>query len=311
MWLSEIMLQQTRVSAVIPYYHGFLERFPSVEALASANEQELLAAWAGLGYYSRARNLQAAAKLIQEHGRFPDEYEHIRELPGIGDYTAAAVSSIAFGLPRAALDGNVMRVLSRVLADAGDIGSPATRFRLQAGAAELLDRERPGEFNQAMMELGATVCLSKQPRCLLCPVAEYCEARRTGRQPEFPVKRKRGISNVVAKELLIVTKPGGVLFWKRPPTSRRLAGFWELPEPAQLPEARVEKTIGHFQHTIVSTTYCFHVMEASIRTTPNGFYYLSTKLLHEVPLSTAAKKALMCLHNQELSPEMADADSGE
>jgi A/G-specific adenine glycosylase len=301
-WISEIMLQQTRVNAVIPYYERFLNRFPSVEALACASEQDLLAAWAGLGYYSRARNLQAAAKLIHERGRFPNEYEQIRELPGIGDYTAAAVSSIAFGRPRAALDGNVMRVLSRLLAETGDIGSPVTRVRLQAAADELLDRKRPGEFNQAMMELGATVCLPQQPQCLLCPVTEHCEARRSGRQREFPIKRKRASPNVVAKELLVVNKRCGILFWQRPADSRRLAGFWELPEPSQLPGARVEKTIGQFRHTIVNTTYCFQVLEGSIQTVPDGFSYLTKKSLDEVPLSTTAKKALACLQNRRLMP---------
>jgi len=302
-WLSEIMLQQTRVAAVIPYSERFIERFGSVEALASASEQDLLAAWAGLGYYSRARNLQAAAKLVHERGRFPNEYERIQELPGIGDYTAAAISSIAFGLPRAALDGNVIRVLSRVLAEAGDIGSARTRFQLKAAASELIDPKRPGEFNQAMMELGATVCLPKQPQCLLCPVAEYCEARRSGRQREFPVKRKRGGSNVVAKQLLILRTQCGILFWRRPSTSRRLGGFWELPDPAQLPDARVEKTIGHFRHTIVDTIYCFQVLEGTTQTTPDGFSYLTKELLDEVPLSTTAKKALACLENKTLMPD--------
>jgi A/G-specific adenine glycosylase len=301
-WLSEIMLQQTRVSAVIPYYERFLDRFPSVEALASADEQELLAAWAGLGYYSRARNLQAAAKLIHGSGQFPSDYDAIRWLPGIGHYTAAAISSIAFGLPRAALDGNVMRVLSRVMAETGDIGSAATRVRLQAVADELLDRKRPGDFNQAMMELGATVCLPKQPQCLLCPVAEHCEARRTGRQREFPIKRKRVSPVLVDKELLIVTKQRRILFWQRPADSRRLAGFWELPEPAQLPGARVESIIGQFRHTIVNTTYCFQVLEGSIQTVPDGFSYLTKKSLDEVPLSTTAKKALACLQNRRLMP---------
>src|SRR5580700_932140 len=174
-WISEIMLQQTRVAAVIPYYERFLALFPDVSALASAPEQDLLAAWAGLGYYSRARNLQKAARAIVELAQFPTDYAALRDLPGVGDYTAAAVASIAFGMPHAALDGNVLRVLSRVAAERGDIKSQVVRRRLGALADTLLDRRRPGEFNQAMMELGATVCLPKQPMCVRCPIQLHCQ----------------------------------------------------------------------------------------------------------------------------------------
>lgn len=296
-WLSEIMLQQTRVTAVIPYYEKFLKRFPDIQALASAPEQDLLAAWAGLGYYSRARNLQAAAKtIVQTAGGFPTRYEALLQLPGIGEYTAAAIASIAFGRPRAVLDGNVMRVISRISAEPGDIGHPATRRRLQAAADGLLDPRQPGEHNQAMMELGATVCLPRQPQCLLCPVAERCEARRAGRQDEFPIKSKRAPANVVAKQLIIVTgSKNEVLFWQRPPDSRRLAGFWELPEPGQLAGARVGGQIGQFRHTIVNTSYRFQVLRGSIKNVPEGFSFLSKRLLDEVPLSTTAKKGLACL----------------
>src|SRR6266516_234894 len=156
-WISEVMLQQTRVAAVIPYYERFLARFPDLATLAAAPEQELLAAWGGLGYYSRARNLQRAAQ--QMRGRFPSDYESIRALVGVGDYTAAAVASIAFGLPYAVVDGNVLRVLSRVTNDASDIGSLKTKKRMQALADTLLAQSDPGLYNQALMELGATVCL--------------------------------------------------------------------------------------------------------------------------------------------------------
>src|ERR1700730_476619 len=152
-WISEIMLQQTRVAAVIPYYERFLVRFPDVARLASAPEQELLAAWAGLGYYSRARNLQRAAKKILELGAFPGDYLSLRDLAGVGEYTAAAIASMAFNLPHAVLDGNAIRVLSRLAAEEGNIGSGAVRKRLGEVADALLDRKRPGEFNQALMEL--------------------------------------------------------------------------------------------------------------------------------------------------------------
>jgi len=162
------MLQQTRAQAVIPYYQRFLDRFPGAEVLAHAREADVLASWSGLGYYSRARNLQRAARAIVAAGRFPEDYEGIRELPGVGPYTAAAVASIAFGAPHAVLDGNVLRVISRLRADGADVRSSKTRARFQKIADEWLDRGNPGEFNQAIMELGATVCLPRAPRCPAC-----------------------------------------------------------------------------------------------------------------------------------------------
>ncbi len=174
------MLQQTRVETVIPYYERFLSRFPDFAALAAAPEPELLAQWSGLGYYYRARNMQRAAQLMNAQGGFPSSFDEIRALPGIGDYTAAAIASIAFGLPHAVVDGNVFRVLSRVLADATNIASSGARQHFAGIAANLLDPNRPGTFNQALMELGATVCLPKSPQCLICPVHEYCRARAHG-----------------------------------------------------------------------------------------------------------------------------------
>jgi A/G-specific adenine glycosylase len=291
-WISEVMLQQTRAAAVIPYYERFLERFPDAAALARAPEQELLAAWAGLGYYSRARNLQKAALRIEQQGGFPREHAAIRELAGIGEYTAAAIASIAFNLPHAVLDGNVARVLSRVTAEPGDIAAQATRARLHATALALLPTRRPGEFNQAMMELGATLCLPRKPRCLLCPVADACEARRAGRQEEFPIKRGKGAATQVARDLLVIAKKDRVLLWQRPASSRRLAGFWELPERDQLPAAKIESNRGEFRHIIVNTSYRFQVLEAAISRTPQGFYWKATKILQEMPLSTTARKAL-------------------
>ena len=286
------MLQQTRVNAVIPYYERFLQRFPSVQALASVEEPALLAAWAGLGYYHRARNMQAAARQVVSSGGFPRHYDDIRKLPGIGEYTAAAIASIAFGAPRAALDGNVARVVSRLMA------SPSgSRKALQAVADQLLDIQQPGTHNQAMMELGATVCLPRNPHCLLCPVSAYCEARHQGRQEEFPAKTKPAAALIVDKQLLIVrkAKDSQILFWQRPAESRRLAGFWELPETSQLAGARVQKKLGQFRHSIVNTNYRFEVLAGTIRTAPEGFYFLSTNSLHELPLSTTAKKGLACL----------------
>lgn len=292
------MLQQTRVAAVLPYYERFLKRFPTVEALAVAGEQEVLAMWAGLGYYSRARNLHWAAKAIAGEGAFPNEYDRIRVLPGIGDYTAAAVASIAFQLPRAALDGNVMRVLSRVTAEPGDIGSGATRKKLQAIAEDWLHPKRPGDFNQALMELGATICLPKSPQCTACPLVRYCEANRLGQATQYPVKLRMTQRSEVAETLFYIENNGTVLLWQRDPGSRRLAGFWELPTASQVGSLTDAPAAGRFRHTIVNTTHHVTVVRASLRTAPRGLKWIPKDRLHELPLSTAAKKAIRCLMKQ-------------
>ncbi len=185
------MLQQTRAQAVIPYYERFLKRFPAARDLADAPEAEALRYWSGLGYYQRVRNLRKAAQTIAVSG-FPIEYAAIRELAGVGDYTAAAVASIAFGKAHAAVDGNVLRVIARITGDSSNIASPATRARFTQVAESLLDRHDPGGFNQAMMELGAAVCLPRKPLCLLCPVVDECRARKLGIQAELPVKNNAG-----------------------------------------------------------------------------------------------------------------------
>lgn len=291
-WVSEIMLQQTRVVAVLPYYSRFLERFPNVKALAESAEQDLLAAWAGLGYYSRARNLQKAAKDIVERGEFPREFSSLRELPGVGDYTAAAVASIAFGLPHAVVDGNVARVLSRLAPELGDIKSDAVRKRLWAFADALLDRKRPGEFNQALMELGATICIPKRPQCEQCPVRLHCEARKQGLENQLPVRGPRPSADQRDKKLLVIERAGRVLFWQRTSQSSRLAEFWELPERDQLPDAKVIDYAGAFRHTIVNTTYLVEVCRATVGSRPEGFRWLAKSSLGNVPVSTTAKKAL-------------------
>jgi A/G-specific adenine glycosylase len=192
-WLSEIMLQQTRVAAAIPYFERFLEHFPTIEALAKAPEEDVLRLWAGLGYYSRARNLQSAARqiVVLHNGGFPPDEAHALALSGIGNYTAPAILSIAFGKKLAVLDGNVARVLARLGAIRGDLRAANRWMELQETANKLLDREHPGDWNQAMMELGATLCTPRAPQCLLCPVNEFCEARKLGIADLIPEKRKK------------------------------------------------------------------------------------------------------------------------
>jgi len=221
-WLSEIMLQQTRVAAAIPYYERFLQRFPDVEALAEAPEEEVLRHWAGLGYYSRARNLQRAARqIVAEHqSKFPDDPKEALALSGIGVYTAAAILSIAYGKKMAVLDGNVARVLARLGAVRGDLRTGNRWQQLQKGADALLAPKAPGDWNQAMMELGATVCPPRSPQCLLCPVAEFCEARKLGLAEELPEKRsKRATVEITLAALVLIDSHGRTLLLP-PPKSK-------------------------------------------------------------------------------------------
>lgn len=289
-WISEVMLQQTRAAAAIPYYESFLARFPDLEALAQAGEAEVLRQWSGLGYYSRARNLHRAARQIA--GQFPSTYDGIRSLPGIGDYTAAAVSSIAFQLPHAALDGNVARVLARLLPHEGDIGSARVRSELRAAADELLDRKNPGVYNQAVMELGATVCLPRAPRCTLCPVAGFCRAREEGRERELPVKLRKAEPVSIESALALVRKSGKVLLWQRKPEAKRLAGFWELPETNGLPGFQPGEVLGSFRHSITHHRYRITVISGRVTGTPMGFQWFSEDAMGAIALSTTARKAL-------------------
>jgi A/G-specific adenine glycosylase len=192
-WLSEIMLQQTRVAAVIPYYERFVARFPDLRSLATAPQEEVLRFWSGLGYYSRARNLQRAAQEIaaRHGGVFPRAHTDVLALSGIGDYTAAAILSIAYGAKHAVLDGNVARVLARLFAIKGDLREGSRWQKLQQVAEALLDRKSPGDWNQAMMELGAMVCTPRSPRCLVCPVAQFCRARKLGIAETLPARRRK------------------------------------------------------------------------------------------------------------------------
>jgi A/G-specific adenine glycosylase len=291
-WVSEIMLQQTRVAAATPYYERFLAQFPNVEALAAASEDEVLTAWSGLGYYSRARNLLRAARLVVAGGGFPRDYDSIRALPGVGDYTAAAIASIAFGLAHAAVDGNVLRVLARVLAERGDIGTSKIKKRISNEAARLLDQRRPGEFNQALMELGATVCLPRLPQCARCPVATLCQARKRGLEHELPVKLRRAESVRVEKTLLLIRKGDRVLLRRRDARSSQMAGFWELPEAGLLPRAVLGEVAGTVYHAITNFRYRLTIVRASIRRIPSGFSWVSASQMERMPMSTQTRKAL-------------------
>jgi A/G-specific adenine glycosylase len=287
------MLQQTRAQAVIPYYERFLARFPTAAALAAARAQEVLALWSGLGYYSRARNLHRAAARIAAVG-FPRDYVSLRDLPGVGDYTAAAVASIAFGESRAVVDGNVLRVVARVTGDAADIAALRTRERFRQVAQEWMERLDPAVFNQALMELGATVCLPRHPRCAECPLAACCRGLAAGTAQQLPVKLG-GAQPVYLKEVLLVAQSRGrVLLRQREADKRRMPGFWDLPGPADLPAGRPGAILGSFRHTITHHRYSFTVRAAGPVTgrVPAGFRWFAPRQFAEIPLSTTARKGL-------------------
>lgn len=241
-WISEIMLQQTRVSAVIESYQRFLAVLPTVDALAACEEDRLMKLWQGLGYYSRARNLQKGARQILERfgGRFPDTYEDIRSLSGVGDYTAGAIGSIAFGLPVPAVDGNVLRVFSRILADGSDIAADNTKQRYRQMLQTLIPVHSPGDYNQALMELGATVCLPNgAPLCKQCPARNFCRASLEGMTDCFPVKTPQKNRKILQREILFLFGPRGVALRRRPEKGL-LAGLWEYPGT----EGSVEEEFG-------------------------------------------------------------------
>lgn len=234
-WVSEIMLQQTRIEAVLPYYERFMTRLPDIPALAAVPEGELLKLWEGLGYYSRARNLQKAARLLclRYAGMLPADYDVLRTLPGIGEYTAGAIASIAFSIAVPAVDGNVMRVLSRLCCDDTDVLSSGAKKHYTAIAAQLVPKEEPGRFNQALMELGETVCLpGSRILCEECPLSFCCEARAAGKQAELPVRIKRQTRRVEERTVRMIigqTSTGRRVLLHRRPDAGLLAGLWELP----------------------------------------------------------------------------------
>ncbi len=293
--VSEIMLQQTRVAAVLPYYERFLARFPTPASLAEAAEDELLALWSGLGYYSRARNLKRAAEAIAARGAFPCTKEEWARLPGIGDYTAAAVASICCNKPCAALDGNVARVMARFAAESGDISAASTRLRLKELAQSLLDPARPGDFNQALMELGATLCLPRNPKCLLCPWRDLCQAHRRGLVSQLPVRRGRRDAVRLQLQLAVVLQDGRILLGRRSDGARRLAGFWELPDLESLPSARALRQLGSFRHSITHHNYTVEVWQAQIRRPPEGCEWHALASLPSLPITSMTRKAVALL----------------
>jgi A/G-specific adenine glycosylase len=259
--VSEIMLQQTRVAVVEERYRKFIAQFPSAERLARAKEATVLAAWSGLGYYRRARALHAAAKEIVRRGSFPETAPELMELPGVGRYTAAAVASIAFGEPVAVVDGNVKRVIDRMVKDKAADAGPVEEKQYWEIAGQFLDQQSPGDFNQAMMELGALVCLPAQPLCHACPVAGLCGARGPTEKAGRPARRKAEVHYALAR------RNGSVLLRQRNQQSSLMPGMWELPEieeaskPGKLPLLKL-------RHAITTTDYIVFVHAGTTKKRP-------------------------------------------
>ena len=247
-WLSEAMLQQTRVETVIPYYERFLARFPDVESLADADDEEVYELWAGLGYYSRARNLHAAARVVarERGGVFPDDAAGLQELPGIGRYTAGAIASIAFDRREPLVDGNVARVFARLFGIREDIRSKPVVDLLWERAGELVAGTRPGDLNQALMELGATVCTPRSPRCMACPVSKHCDALKVGDAESLPVKPRKKAPRKMRSVAAWVERRGKVLAVRRE-EGGLLGGLWELPggelKPGEDPEVGLTQRV--------------------------------------------------------------------
>ena len=288
-WLSEIILQQTRVAQGRAYWERFMERFPTVDDLAAASEDEVLRLWQGLGYYSRARNLHAAAKQIVSMGGFPSTLEGIRSLKGVGDYTAAAIGSIAFGLPAAVVDGNVYRVLARYFGIATPVGTTGAKKEFTALAQKLLPADAPAAFNQGMMDFGATCCTPMNPACLTCPLQPSCQAFRTGRVDLLPVKQ--GGAKPVERHLtyIYVRVNGFVAIHRRGPGDI-WQGLWEPLSVSTVP-ADARLVVQGFKHQLTHRTLFtdFYLWEPSEHPTlPDGYIWIK-----EAELDTYAKPRLI------------------
>lgn len=316
-WVSEAMLQQTRVGTAIPYWRRFLERFPTAAELARAPEEEVLAAWSGLGYYRRALALQRAARRIEEQhgGRFPRDADAARSLPGVGPYTAGAVLSIAYDLPEAAVDGNVARLFCRLFALDADPASRELREELWALAEQMVPRRGAGDWNQALMELGATVCLPREPRCEGCPLSGPCAARSERRTAELPRARKRAGAVDVRLTLVAAARKDALLLERRPEIGR-MAGLWQLPTveepgrdggrtglfPAELPRRRggrplveVSERVGEIRHSITHHRIRGAVHRGRVvgrGALPAGLAWLGGRELARAPLTGMTRKAL-------------------
>jgi A/G-specific adenine glycosylase len=313
-WVSEIMLQQTRVDTAVGYYLRFMERFPDVESLAAAAESDVLNVWKGLGYYSRARNMMLSAREIADKygGRFPGEYRLLSKLPGIGAYTAGAVASIAFGLPVPAVDGNVMRVVSRLYALREDIAKPAAKGRVGEIVSGMIPREHAGDFTQALMELGALICLPVSPRCVDCPLRPDCAAYAGELTDMLPVKGQSRAPHPVLAYWVFAVWQGDRLLMQFRGGETLLSRMWGLPmaekKEGESPELTAEKTYGlilkdgrldgRVKHVFTHRTWDMSVMEYKLAEAwpeTGAFRWVDRREIETLPIPTAFKKVLKIL----------------
>lgn len=306
-WVSETMLQQTRVETVLSYYQRFIDRFPTVEALAAAPEDEVLKLWEGLGYYRRARNLHRGARQVAEElgGVIPSDVKELLKISGIGEYTAGAIASIAYDQPVPAVDGNVIRVVSRVRGIRENVGIPSVKRQIAQAAAELVPQERPGDFNQAMMDLGATICVPGTPSCERCPVAEMCEACREGDAEDIPELPRKNPPKVIDYDLCLIYNGDRVLMRQR--TETMLQGLWIYPmieehhTAKQLP-ALVKRRIGlpvadiqpagEAKHVFTHQVWQMKIYTMSTTAeAPDGWRFVTLEEMQALTIPTAVKKA--------------------
>lgn len=314
--VSEAMLQQTQVATVVPYFHRFVEAFPTVHALAAADEQAVLRLWQGLGYYRRARHLHAAAQMIVERfgGQVPRTVDELMQLPGVGRYAAGAIASIAYGTRAPILDGNVARVLARWFAIEAPIDATATRHDLWALAEQLVPTQRAGDFNQALMELGALVCTPKSPQCDVCPVASLCDAHQAGRATELPLRSPRRAPKAVTHHVAAIEKRGRYVFEQRGPDSL-WAHLWQLPTCEILGDERladwararlglhVEPRGEPFTFTHATTHRAIAFVVQPMRATggrlrPNVAVWRKLSALDDLPLANPQRRAVAWLREQ-------------
>ena len=312
-WVSEIMLQQTQVATVIPYFERFIERFPDVRHLAKAQEQTVLKYWEGLGYYRRARSLHQAAKVVERdfNGQFPSNFEGVLSLPGIGRYTAGAILSISKGQPLPILEGNTIRVHARLAGIEEDVQKSATQKELWKLAESVVDSERPGDLNQALMELGSEICTPRSPNCEGCPVQTVCQAYRTRRQMELPFSSKKNALTEVHEAVVLIRRNNKLLLRQCQP-DERWAGLWDFPrfqiEPKQmdteLPK-RVENSSGlsiqvrdtgwSLQHGVTRfkiqlSCWVAEEVRGRLKCPGQSLKWFTTREIEELPLSVTGRK---------------------
>lgn len=294
-WVSEIMLQQTRVEAVIPYYRRFMQALPDVRALADAPEEQLLKLWEGLGYYSRVRNMQAAAGQIVKRGGFPQTAEELKKLKGFGDYTAGAVASIAFAQRAAAVDGNVLRVWTRMERVGESIKIPSVKRACTRAVLEAMPEEAdPGQYNQALMELGATVCTPRSPDCAHCPVQAHCGAFAADEAEDYPVKDPKPVKAVEEFDVYLIVKDGRALVRKRP-KSGLLAGLWEFPHGKLPVRVKQELPPVDVKHVFTHKIWLMHGLRAELAGEAEGCVWVDAQELAALPMPTPMDK-----HRKEL-----------